>query len=202
MSLSTLNSSGTQQSNPALYQTINDLIIATDKIQKEIAALGLSVGGNQGLNAALPALNLLSGQIKFPVTPNLSIDPNTLDDYREIKPGWTVVDASGAGLIFTNFASSLVKIGSMVFATTLISYPATVSGLPAALGGLPYTIEPNTNNHWGAVVTFNSAGVPVYVLGIQGTKTMNPFTAAGVNFTNAQLANVFLGLVAIWRTNE
>jgi hypothetical protein len=202
MSLQSLNESAIAQSNNALYQTIRDLIAANDKTQKQLDALGLSIGPNAGLNAALTSLNLLSGQIAFPVTPNLSPLPNVLDDYREITNGWIIVDTSGAGLALTTTSSTVIKIGSLVIIGILFNYPVTANGANSLVGNLPYTCEPTPGNQWSGFFGFSTLGAPIKALVLQNTKTVLFTDDAGVPKTNVQLSAKQFALVLVYRTNE
>jgi hypothetical protein len=81
-------------------------------------------------------LILNQGQIQFPATQNPSSNANTLDDYEEGT--WTPVDASGAGLSFTDNTGTYRKIGGLVVCSYRLKYPSTVNASSALIGGLPF----------------------------------------------------------------
>ena len=63
---------------------------------------------------------------------------NHLDDYEEGT--WTVTDASGAGLTFTQTRTAqYIKVGNMVHVNAYFDFPSTSNGTGILLGGLPFT---------------------------------------------------------------
>ena len=61
-----------------------------------------------------------------------------LDDYEE--GGWTIADASGAGLVLTVSNATYTKIGRTVFVQFFVTYPVTASGAHAAIT-LPFVAD-------------------------------------------------------------
>jgi len=51
---------------------------------------------------------------------------------------WTPIDASGAGLAFSNPVGTYTKVGRLVFISIGLTYPATSNGAVAIVGGLPF----------------------------------------------------------------
>jgi hypothetical protein len=74
---------------------------------------------------------------------------NKLDDYEEGT--WTITDGSGAGLSFTVQDNVYTKVGRLVVASAIITWPST-SDTSVARIVLPFTSVPN-NSHSGGVVT-------------------------------------------------
>lgn len=81
-------------------------------------------------------MNLQQGRIQFPSTPNISTNPNTLDDYEE--GAWVPADVSGAGLVLSNGVCQYTKIGRVVMANFNSTYPVNTDGTTVAFGGLPF----------------------------------------------------------------
>jgi len=101
----------------------------------------LALGGLFDLSAAA------AGQIKFPVSPNASADPNTLDDYEE--GSWTpVIGGNGgtSGQTYTAQVGRYVKIGKMVIVQfrAILSAKGIITG-SAEIQGLPFNTEGITN---------------------------------------------------------
>lgn len=102
-----------------------------------IPNLGLAVAG--GLTVSAGAIDISgsgAGQLKFPASPNLSGNVNTLDDYKEGT--WTPADSSGASLSLTVTTARFTKIGRLVEVEFDITYPTTANGANAEISGLPY----------------------------------------------------------------
>ena len=82
-------------------------------------------------------LSVESGQIAFPSTANASVDPYTLDDYREVT--FTPFYVGGTGQVYSTQAGIATKIGRQVCfqlrltLTTLGTIPGQVT-----IGGLPF----------------------------------------------------------------
>lgn len=204
MSLASLNQSGIQSTQPALYQTIQELIATNESLQRQLTALGLTPGGNQGLDSERNTFNLLGGQIKFPVTANLSIDPNILDDYREINaPAFSYVDGSGAGLAITTQATSVIKIGSLVIIGSRVTWPVNANAAAALLTNLPFTVESaNGINIWAGCIGYNEFGVGIFTLAVGGSKSVTFFNLSGVQFTNSSFSGHIIIFTTIYRTAE
>jgi hypothetical protein len=81
-------------------------------------------------------LNLVSGNLTFPATQNLSSNPNTLDDYEEGT--WTPVPTALTVVGTATITGKYTKIGNTVFATiTVTSTTTTASTLGNTLFSLP-----------------------------------------------------------------
>jgi hypothetical protein len=134
--------------------------------------------------------------ITFPATQSASSNANTLDDYEEGT--WTPSDGSGAGLSLTVSNATYTKIGRMVYASALVTYPVTadtsqakLASLPFAVGTVPGTGVPNMP------LTSGSLQIQINVKSINNAEIDIYPTAAGV--TNAQLSGVsFIAFTLIY----
>ena len=87
--------------------------------------------------------------IDFSASQGGGASSSVLDDYEEGT--WTITDGSGAGLSFTVQDNVYTKVGRLVVASAIITWPST-SNTSAARIVLPFTSIPN-NSHSGGVVT-------------------------------------------------
>ncbi|MGH9806135.1 MAG: hypothetical protein ACRD9W_02535 [Terriglobia bacterium] len=96
------------------------------------------IGGQ--LSGLLDLSPATAGQIKFPATPNLSTDVDTLDAYSEGT--WTpALDGSPGTITISSIVARYCRVGQMIFLNCGFNV-ATVSGAsqPVALTGFPFTI--------------------------------------------------------------
>ena len=170
MSIESLHQSGLQSNNPALYQTIKDIIDSVTALQASVS----------------PILNLTGGQIKFPNVQIPSPDVNTLDDYRE--GNWPISDVSGAGLALSVVFAVYIKIGSGVLFVGYVSYPANASALPAMVSSPPFLCGPTPGFACTAYCTSATAPVTGYVR--ENNSRIEFFTTSGVQVTNTNLSAV------------
>lgn len=190
MSLASLNSSGIQTSNPALYQSITDLIKQIDTLQRLVDSYQLLVN-NLGLELVLSnPLIINGGQIQFPIVQNPSKNPNTLDDYQEGT--WTPIDGSGAGLVFTIPSGvntcRYTKIGRLVSFSGNCIYPATANGLGAYIGGLPFTVNTIMDGTtFYRYPVFGGTTPPLGFIRINNT-VIQLYKLSGTQYTNAELS--------------
>lgn len=82
--------------------------------------------------------NASAGQVKFPASPNLSANANTLDAYAEgtFTPVANVVTFSAA-------SGSYTRIGNAIHITMDVTQPATADGNPFLITGLPFAASAN-----------------------------------------------------------
>jgi len=102
-------------------------------------------------NAVLTSGNLVVANgkgIDFSATPGTGTS-ELLADYEEGT--WTPTDGSGAGLSFTDTSGNCfyTKVGNVVTACFIVTYPSTASGSNARIGGLPFTSKATTSNPQG-----------------------------------------------------
>jgi hypothetical protein len=125
--------------------------------------------------------------VTFPATQSASSDANCLDDYEEGT--WTPTDTSGAGLSFTVSGAQYVKVGQMVTAIAIFSYPATSNANACSIGGLPFST--NLNNSTGSILS-NNAGAQKMIC--SGGTSILLFPVSSVN----QSANITLSSANIY----
>lgn len=165
-------------------------------------ALKSGVNAFTGTNSfATNPLNLIVGQLQFPVTQNASSDANTLDDYEEGT--WTPVDASGASLTFTNVTGYYIKIGQLVQIGMFITFPATVSGAQVTIGGLPFTVL-NTGviAQYAATAGYTTTGLTPMGIFNSNATTFLYYLNTGAAFTNVQAAGTSLLTSATYRASS
>jgi hypothetical protein len=176
MSTSSLNQSSTQVSNPALYQTILDLINKVDTLQKLINSYGLSIDSSGNLVSSNPILLSTRGI-------------------------WVPNDSSGAGLAITtvtNGSPIWLKMDDIVIFSASIKYPTTTNAAFAQIGGLPFPCIVGTN--FACSIGFNNTTLALTMVVSQGTNSMIPFTVgSGSSVTNAQLSGFILNISGTYR---
>jgi hypothetical protein len=124
--------------------------LATPSSANLIAALTDETGTGAAVFASGPALgafsatgladlsNASAGQIKFPASPNLSANANTLDEYTETTSTPTPTASVGT---FTTVSSALttVKIGRMVETSGIVTITTAGTAAGQLIVTLPYT---------------------------------------------------------------
>jgi len=126
-----------------------------------------------------PAQTLSLNGVTFPATQSASADANTLDDYEEGT--WTPTDASGASLSFVSTTfGRYIKIGRMVFATGMATYPSTASGSVISMGGLPYVSSDDPDSTWGGYITYSQYTTYPLIINVA-----EPFTTFNFFFNNS-----------------
>ena len=106
-----------------------------------------------------------NGQVRFLPNPNLSSDPNVLDDYKEGV--WTPqIKPNGTGAAWTATSSGrYTKIGNTVFLKCNINYTVkTDAGSYAYLTGIPFT--PATDTQWYHA-TLIGGGTDTYIFQVR-----------------------------------
>jgi hypothetical protein len=110
---------------------------------------------------------------------------------------WTPIDSSGAALTFSAASGSYVRMGNMIFAYAFIAYPSTVNGSNAIIGGLPVTSANQTYAGQCSLTTTSEATL-AHVQVNQNNTTMQLFTTANANVTNATMSTDFLYIMCIY----
>ena len=145
-----------------------------------------------GVGNATPSTS--GSGISFPATQSASTDANTLDDYEEGT--WTPIDASGAGLSFTNNEGSYEKIGRQFRAGFVLTYPATADVSNAIIGGLPFTVS---NNSYARQAQLSSSDEATFVglISNNGATTCSPRNNLQQQLTNATMSgnNCFASVI-------
>ncbi len=137
--------------------------------------------------------------LTFNATQSASAGANTLDDYEEGT--WTPVDVSGASLTFTVSSSpSYTKIGRLVIAAAIVTYPSTASGSTAKIGGFPFTIASATA--YGCFVRYTDITVSnILMLPLQqNTTNLEIFDGTSIQ-SNANVSTKRIDLVAVYITS-
>jgi hypothetical protein len=143
---------------------------------------------------ATGAMNLNSGQLKFPATQNASSDANTLDDYEEGT--WTPdvrFNSSATGVTYGGRSGTYTKIGRVV----ICNFNFTLTNNGTGVGkcdvyGLPFT--PSAEYYAGCNYAANLAsmgGIPFgnfHTSGYCGLRQMSTAGAA-TDLTDTHVAN-------------
>lgn len=130
-------------------------------------------------------VELSNGQLQFPATQNASSDANTLDDYEEGT--WTVTDGSGAGLSFTLENNAYVKIGKLVTASAIVTFPST-SNASSALLTLPFNASSISSASGGTVLEQNINSAKAYVMAVDVANGVKIREFGSTTQTNANLS--------------
>jgi hypothetical protein len=150
--------------------------------------------GNSPRDVTVSTGNLIFGTagkgIDFTQDPNpAGMTSELLDDYEEGT--WTPVDASGAGLVFTDTDSKYTKIGRCVVCTFQVRFPVTVDASNNIIGGLPFSVSATLGAVNFGYTTF-SATVPIYGLpGPTGNPLFAFYSGAGAPLQNSALSTAY-----------
>lgn len=102
-----------------------------------------------------------------------------------VAGSWTPIDSSGASLTFSLAIGTYNRIGNMVFAQGVVTYPTTVNGANALIGGLPVNYPTGYSTSMCAVKSVTgiaSGGVAT------NSTTVTFFTTAGAAVINSALS--------------
>jgi hypothetical protein len=160
----------------------------------------ITAGVQRAEFTAAGALDLLSGQLKFPATANPSSDANTLDDYEEGT--WTPTLTFGnaaVGMTYANRSGTYCKVGRQVslVGTFALSAKGSSTGT-ARLGGLPFTSMAQDGGSFIAGYTANLSTITGAVMGALGASATtanltngngNPSNLSDTNFANNSQIN-------------
>lgn len=124
---------------------------------------------------------LYFGSLSFPAVPIVSADPNTLDDYEE----GTWVPTNQYVTLTNNDTATYRRIGSLVYASFDVTFPASANSNLAEIVGLPYNIGSGVAE--AVSVTFSDYGSQVYMY-TSFASGANIYTNAGVALQNTQVA--------------
>ena len=131
-----------------------------------------------------------SGALSLTASPTLTgvnFGNTTLNYYQEGT--WTPTDASGASLTLTA-SGNYTRIGRMVFASAIVSYPSTANGAGAELGSLPFNCG-STNASKGGSVTYSSVAALTYALPNVNAETVTLFAGASQILNSALSSQTF-----------
>lgn len=115
---------------------------------------------------------------------------------------WTAADASGAGLVITTTLGDSVKVGSLVFANFVLSYPVTADGSVAKISGLPYTSMNDAVSSLGGYIAFTNTVLEISMLIPVNSKVIQWLLDTGTAVINSQLSGKNIRGMVIYRTAE
>lgn len=153
--------------------------VTIDNTQKVTFANSIGFGSNAGIT-----FNNSSATVN-----------STLNDYE--TGTWTPTDGSGAGLTLTVTAAQYIKVGQMVTAIAILSYPVTASTFGAIVSGLPFNT--NLNNSCGSVLSSNAGAQKIINYG-PTTLLLFPVNSVSQS-TNATLSTATIYLSVTYRAN-
>ena len=165
------------------------LPIVQSGVTRQVSVANLTAGrAISATQLTLSSGNLIvaSGQgIDFSATPGTGTS-ELFNDYEEGT--WTPVDASGTlGVPLAFAVGNYSKIGRMVFASFMITYPATVDTNNASVGGLPFS-SMSGNQTGGSAITYTDFGAFISVINGAGASTMLLCNASAAVLTNANMS--------------
>jgi len=96
---------------------------------------------------------------------------------------WTPVDASGAGLTFSDASGYYTRTGNIVTAMGTLTFPSTASVLGLSIGGLPFTVASN-NQPGGGFIRLTNAGRSDNMVAAGGTAELRLYSNLLVQSTN------------------
>jgi hypothetical protein len=166
--------------NPTFNNVTADQINSNGAV---IAAGAGSFGDDVNINGDIILAN--GKGIDFSATSGTGTS-ELFDDYEEGT--WTPVDASGTlGAALAFAVGNYSKIGRMVFASFMITYPASANTNTASLGGLPF-LSMTGNQTGGSAITYTDFGSFISVLNSAGGSTALLCNASGAFLTNANMS--------------
>lgn len=149
------------------------------------------------------AINLTSGQIKFPATQVPSADANTLDDYEEgtFTPYIFGSTSAGAGT-YADQNGKYTKIGDFVYFTIYIYISAHTGTGQMKVGGLPFVSSIHTAAYLGYVdyITFSGQITAWILAGASQIAISQVSSNTGSGFVNIDTSGGFM-LAGSYKTN-
>lgn len=169
--------------NPTFNNVTVDGTLTVDQIVEKTGAAGITL---DGVTLKDGNVVLADGKgIDFSATSGTGTS-ELFDDYEEGT--WTPVDASGTlGAALAFAVGNYSKIGRMVFASFMITYPASANTNTASIGGLPFS-SMTGNQTGGSAITYTDFGAFISVLKGAGNSTMLLCNASAAFLTNANMS--------------
>jgi hypothetical protein len=129
----------------------------------------------------------------------VSFGSSTLSNYTAATT-WTPTDDSGAGLTFTNTSGNCLytRIGNIIFATFMVTFPVTADITGAKIGGLPTAARSTSNDISPVSISFCDATFSVTGRVGSGTTFMTFYNSSGVLLTNANFSGKTIRAMAIY----
>ena len=121
--------------------------------------------------------------IQFPASQVADSDANALDDYEEGT--WTAVSA--AGLSLTLEQNKYVKVGKLVTATMIVTFPTTSNSDLVSLS-LPITADTISSSSGGAIIEQNINSSQSYTAAVDGANILRVRLRGSTSQTNGQLS--------------
>ena len=151
-----------------------------------INAVNTSLSGQSGTGsfAGTTSPTFVTPTLGAALATSINFGGLTLSNYS--TGGWTPIDASGASLSLTA-SGAYIRIGNIVVATCIVTYPATANGSSAAIGGLPFA-TPNSNAYQAGTVIYASAPTLSYCATTANTTTFGLATSAGGAVVNSVMS--------------
>lgn len=119
----------------------------------------------------------------------------------EQRLDWTPVDASAAGLVFTGVSGRLEKHGRTVIARASLTFPVTADGASVQIGGLPFRVSAESVARQGFISWTNEPTL-MRCMPLNNGNTIELFTAAGVNLTNAAMSGKLVAFTVIYHVDQ
>jgi hypothetical protein len=148
-----------------------------------------------GVGNATPAAS--GSGITFPATQSASSDVNTLDDYEEGT--WTPTDASGAGIDLSPGTSVYVKIGTMVFVSSVLNYGVTASTAGAQFT-LPFPPVGGNQDVFGGYIVYSNTALNLTIF-TQGSNAAFYTNGSITQTQNVAISSKQLRVVAMYKTS-
>lgn len=112
---------------------------------------------------------------------------------------WTPADNSGASLAITVSDARYVKHDSLVIASAVITYPATVDTNQASISGLPFAVNGNNSSRQG-YVSYSNGAIELKIVPNGSASTAAFYTTGGGTVTNAQMSSAAVFFQLIYQT--
>lgn len=103
---------------------------------------------------------------------------------------WTPTDDSGASLTLTNTSGNCfyTRVGRVVVATLMFTFPVTASASTMLIGGLPFTSKSTTNAVAGVLISHSDYGSGLYGRVNSNATTFTFFTLVPTALTNVNMS--------------
>lgn len=114
---------------------------------------------------------------------------------------WTPIDSSGASLSFTGTANNCfyTRVGNVVTANFMLTFPTTASTTAVSIGGLPFTSKATTNGVSVVAISYTDYAVAIAGRITQNASTFSLFaSAAGTTVTNVNMTGRNLRGTAVY----
>jgi hypothetical protein len=114
---------------------------------------------------------------------------------------WTPIDSSGQGLSLTS-SGMWIKLGRLVWASGVITFPATANATANLIGGLPFTSLNSEDGRGGGMVSYNGMATAATVHVTKNAKTFRFRKLGGTAYTYAELTQYLMYFSVLYLTTE